>query len=56
MLGLTFSNESDYDLIKEDDTFNFTDLNAFSDGKQLTLESIHADGTTEYHYVKPYLQ
>ena len=26
MLGLTFANESDYDLIKEDDTFNFTDL------------------------------
>ena len=46
MLGLTFSNEADYDLIKEDDTFNFTDLNAFSDGKQLTLEVVHANGTT----------
>ncbi|MBT5090704.1 MAG: aconitate hydratase, partial [Flavobacteriales bacterium] len=46
MLGLTFANEADYDLIKEDDTFNFTDLNAFSDGKQLTLEVVHANGTT----------
>ncbi len=47
MLGLTFVNESDYDLIKEDDTFNFTDLNAFSDGKQLTLEVVHSDRTTD---------
>jgi aconitate hydratase len=47
MLGLTFANESDYDLIKEDDTFNFTDLNAFSAGKQLTLEAIHTDGTID---------
>ena len=47
MPGLTFSNEEDYDLIKEDDTFNFTDLNAFSDGKQLTLEVVHSDQTTE---------
>ena len=46
MLGLTFANEADYDLIKEDDTFNFTDLNSFSDGKQLTLEVVHANGTT----------
>ncbi len=45
MLGLTFTNESDYDLIKEDDTFNFTDLSDFTDGKQLTLEIVHADGT-----------
>ena len=47
MLGLTFVNESDYDLIKEDDTFNFTDLNAFAKGKQLTLETVHANGTTD---------
>ena len=30
MLGLTFANEADYDLIQEDDTFNFTDLNEFA--------------------------
>jgi aconitate hydratase len=47
MLGLTFVNESDYDLIKEDDTFNFTDLNAFAEGKQLTLETVHANGTID---------
>ncbi len=45
MLGLTFANESDYDLIQEDDTFNFVDLNEFAPGKQLTLETIHADGS-----------
>ena len=47
MLGLTFANEADYDLIKEDDTFNFTDLSDFADGKQLTLEVVHANVTTE---------
>ncbi|MDA8857873.1 aconitate hydratase [Flavobacteriales bacterium] len=47
MLGLTFANEADYDLIKEDDTFNFTDLDKFSDGKQLTLEVVHANGTKD---------
>ena len=45
MLGLTFANELDYDLIKEDDTFNFVDLNEFSAGKQLTLEINHNDGS-----------
>jgi len=47
MLGLTFANEEDYDLIQEDDTFNFTDLNAFAPGKQLTLEVVHADGSKD---------
>ena len=47
MLGLTFDNENDYDLIKEDDTFNFLDLNKFSPGKQLTLEIFHEDGTQD---------
>ncbi len=47
MLGLTFANESDYDLIQEDDTFNFTDLDQFAAGKQLTLEIIHADGSKD---------
>ncbi len=44
MLGLTFAKESDYDLIQEDDTFNFVDIAEFAPGKQLTLEVIHADG------------
>ena len=47
MLGLTFDVESDYDKIKEDDTFNFLDLDQFAPDKQLTLEIVHADGTKE---------
>ena len=47
MLGLVFANETDYELIKEDDTFNFTDLSDFSEGKHLTLEAVHSDGTTD---------
>jgi len=43
MLGLTFANEADYDLIKEDDTFNFLDLDKFAPNKQLTLEVVHTD-------------
>ena len=48
MLGLTFANESDYDLIQENDTFNFTDLHEFSPGKQLTIEVIHDDGSVDF--------
>ena len=47
MLGLTFANENDYDLIKEDDTFNFIDLDAFAPKKQLTLEVLHLDGSSD---------
>ena len=47
MLGLTFANEADYDLIQEDDTFNFTDLSLFAPGKPLTIEAIHTDGSKD---------
>jgi aconitate hydratase len=47
MLGLTFANEADYDLIQEDDTFNFLDLHEFSPGKPLILEAAHADGSKD---------
>ncbi|MGB2225058.1 MAG: aconitate hydratase [Polaribacter sp.] len=47
MLGLTFVNENDYDLIQEDDTFNFLDLDQFSPGKPLTIEVVHTDGSTD---------
>jgi len=47
MLGLTFANEADYDLIQEDDTFNFVDLHEFSPGKSLMLEAVHADGSKD---------
>jgi aconitate hydratase len=46
MLGITFHNEDDYDLINEDDTFNFIDLADFQEGKQLSIEVIHSDGST----------
>ncbi len=47
MLGLTFKNEKDYDLIKEDDVFNFIDLSEFSPGKKLKIEVVHSDGTLD---------
>jgi aconitate hydratase len=47
MLGLTFATESDYDLIQEDDTFNFVDLNEFAPGNPLTIEATHADGSKD---------
>ncbi len=47
MLGLTFANENDYDLIQEDDTFNFTDLKDFAPNKALTIEVVHADGSKD---------
>lgn len=47
MLGITFANENDYDLIQEDDTFNFIDLKDFAPDKPLTIEVVHADGSKE---------
>ena len=47
MLGITFANEADYDLIQEDDTFNFVDLKDFAPEKQLTIEVVHADGSKD---------
>jgi len=47
MLGLTFANENDYDVIQENDIFNFVDLNEFAPGKQLTLEIVHESGSKD---------
>ncbi len=47
VLAITFANEADYDLIKEDDTFNFIDLKDFAPDKQLTIELVHADGSKD---------
>ena len=47
MLGLTFANEADYDLIQEDDVINFLDLNGFAPDKQLSVEFVHADGSKD---------
>jgi len=44
-LALTFDQESDYDEIQENDTFNFINLKSFSPGKSLSLEIIHFDGS-----------
>ncbi len=45
MLGLTFADEKDYDLIQEGDTFNFVDIKEFAPGKPLTIELVHEDGS-----------
>jgi len=47
MLGLTFANENDYDLIQEDDTFNFINIAEFAPDKPLTVEVVHADGSKD---------
>jgi aconitate hydratase len=47
MLGLTFANEADYDLIQEADIFNFLDLNEFAPDKPLTIEVVHEDGSKD---------
>ncbi|WP_053978384.1 aconitate hydratase [Mangrovimonas xylaniphaga] len=47
MLALTFANENDYDLVQEDDTFNFLDLNEFAPNKPLSIELVHADGSKD---------
>ena len=47
MLALTFENESDYDLIQEDDTFNLIDLKDFSPNKPITVEVLHSDNSKD---------
>lgn len=47
MLALTFEQESDYDLIQEDDTFNLVDIADFAPEKPLTIEVVHADGSKD---------
>ncbi len=47
MLGLTFANENDYDLIQEDDTFETLDLDQFAEGRPIHLKVTHADGSTD---------
>ncbi|MBN2636434.1 MAG: aconitate hydratase [Prolixibacteraceae bacterium] len=47
MLALTFVNENDYDLIQEDDTFNFVDLVEFAPDKTLNVEVVHSNGSKD---------
>ena len=45
MLALTFQNESDYDIIQEDDLISFINIDEFSPGKQIIIELKHSDGS-----------
>jgi aconitate hydratase len=47
MLGLTFANEADYDLIQEDDTFETLDLDQFAEDKPIHIKVSHADGSSD---------
>lgn len=47
MLAITFANESDYELIREDDTIDIIDLKEFAPDRQLTLVLRHNDGTND---------
>jgi aconitate hydratase len=47
MLGITFADENDYDLIQEDDVFNFIDLASFAPGKSIKIELLHADNSKD---------
>ena len=46
MLGLTFANPADYDLIQEDDVIDIVGLESFAPAKQLTVVLNHKDGST----------
>ena len=47
VLALTFNDKSDYNKIREDDTLNLIDLDRFSVGRELILELIHSDSSSE---------
>ena len=52
MLAFTFANPSDYDCIKEDDSFSIEGLQNFSPEKNLELHVSHSDGTSQKIEVK----
>ncbi|MGI8601005.1 MAG: aconitate hydratase [Chitinophagaceae bacterium] len=47
MLGLTFVEKKDYDLVQEDDVIDILGLEDFQPGKNLTMVLHHADGTKD---------
>ena len=51
MLGLTFCDKEDYNMILEDDSIDIIGLTSFAPGKQLQLVLNHADGTIDTIYV-----
>ncbi|MEK9728096.1 MAG: aconitate hydratase [Candidatus Margulisiibacteriota bacterium] len=46
ILALTFKNKSDYNLIREDDTFRVKGLDSFEKGSRIDVVIQHSDGTT----------
>ncbi|MDP4239201.1 MAG: aconitate hydratase [Bacteroidota bacterium] len=47
MLALTFADKADYDKVREDDRINVLGLTDFTPGKQLTIQLLHKDNTTD---------
>ncbi len=47
MLALTFANNSDYDLIRQDDIIDIKGLSHFEPGRNLTIVLHHADGSSD---------
>ncbi|MFT6814851.1 MAG: aconitate hydratase [Sphingobacteriales bacterium] len=47
LLGLTFSNEADYNKIQEDDTFETVNLNEFKPDQPIKLKITHKDGSED---------
>ncbi len=47
VLALTFADKTDYDKIREDDTFDVKGMADFVPGKDFTIVIHHADGTTD---------
>jgi aconitate hydratase len=47
MLALTFVNPADYDKVRQDDKVNIPDFSSMQPGKNLTIELVHSDGTTD---------
>ena len=47
MLALTFRNKNDYDLIQEDDVFDFVNLENFEEDKPLKILTTHSDNSSD---------
>ena len=47
MLALTFVDETDYDKVLEDDTFDTLDLDQFAPGRPITIRITHKDGSED---------
>ena len=47
MLGLTFVNKEDYNLVREKDVVDVTALKELKPGKPLEIKLHHADGTSD---------